>query len=530
MATESSTDHLASGSEPIEIFISYRRDDASGQALMLRKDLAARFGPDHVFMDVTDLRAGVNFVKVIRDHVSRCGILIALIGRQWLATLDDRTKSSALDHTEDYVRLELETALQRNSRIWVLPVVLDDAVMPSSERLPRPLKRLSELSAATLRHTRWDDDVLALIDRIEELAREVNEANEPDPAPEPQVEARPRIVDERNAASMPDPGHPPDPGHYENVARLIVRDNTVIPFLGSVLHAGERSDVWSEACGSLPDGDELAAHLAREFEYGGGEPADLAEISQYVLLTMGRVDLYRTLRRVLTANCNPASVHRFLAALPAALEALGRPNRYQLIVTTNYDDALERAFDEANEPYDLAVYMAHAEHKGKFLHVPFSGDPQLIAVPNTYLDFPIDDDGELGRTIILKIHGAVDNARGPHPCRENYVTTENDYIDYLSRAPIESLLPLQLLNKMRESHCLFLGYRVRDWNLRVFLQRVWGEQRLGAQSWAIADRADRVEKRFWNDLGVDLFDVPLTTYLDELRDRLAARERAEAQP
>ena len=47
------------------------------------------------------------------------------------------------------------------------------------------------------------------------------------------------------------------------------------------------------------------------------------------------------------------------------------------------------------------------------------------------------------------------------------------YIDYLSRSPIESLVPVQILDKLRDSHCLFLGYTVRDWNLRVFLKRIW---------------------------------------------------------
>ena len=51
-------------------------------------------------------------------------------------------------------------------------------------------------------------------------------------------------------------------------------------------------------------------------------------------------------------------------------------------MTTNYDDALERAFDEAEEPYDLAVYMASGDDKGKFVHVPYDGEPQVVEVPN----------------------------------------------------------------------------------------------------------------------------------------------------
>ena len=150
MADESS----ARASTPINIFISYRRDDAAGQAISLRTELSQRFGPEHVFMDVADLRPGENFVKVIQDHVARCDVLIALIGGRWASIMDERTKRSVLESTVDYVRVELESALQRDSRIRVLPVLLDSTQMAGSNALPCPLRRLSELAAAELRHTR----------------------------------------------------------------------------------------------------------------------------------------------------------------------------------------------------------------------------------------------------------------------------------------------------------------------------------------------------------------------------------------
>ena len=36
-----------------------------------------------------------------------------------------------------------------------------------------------------------------------------------------------------------------------------------------------------------------------------------------------------------------------------------------VIVTTNYDDALERAFRAANEPFDLVTYVAEGERAWK---------------------------------------------------------------------------------------------------------------------------------------------------------------------
>ena len=74
--------------------------------------------------------------------------------------------------------------------------------------------------------------------------------------------------------------------------------------------------------------------------------------------------------------------------------------------------------------------------------------------------------------MIVKIHGAVDGNVADYRWRENYVITEDDYINYLSERPIESLVPVQILDKLRDSHCLFPGYTVRDWNLRGFQKRI----------------------------------------------------------
>jgi len=191
-------------------------------------------------------------------------------------------------------------------------------------------------------------------------------------------------------------------------------------------------------------------------------------------------------------------------------------------VTTNYDDALERAFDEAEEPYDLAVYVASGVNSGKFVHVPHGGDPQVVAVANEYQGFPIERfSGELERTIILKIHGAAD-AREPKlqsSWEDNYVITESDYIDYLSQGPVGAVVPHQILGKLKYSRFLFLGYSMRDWNLRVFLQRIFGRQL--PNSWAIQRAPDRLDAEFWKCVNADVYAMPLGDYVSELGAHLA---------
>jgi hypothetical protein len=223
-------------------------------------------------------------------------------------------------------------------------------------------------------------------------------------------------------------------------------------------------------------------------------------------------------------------VHRFLARLPRKLEALGLENRYQLIVSTNFDWALEQAFDDEQEPYDLAVYMASGPDKGKFVHFPYGDDPLPIVEPNRYGMFPMGDYGELERTVIVKIHGAVDGNVSGYRWRENYVITEDHYIDYLSRSPIENLVPVQILEKLSDSHCLFLGYPVRDWNLRVFLNRIWRGEPLRAKSWAIEPSPDVLEQEFWVQFYVNLYAADLAHYVNQLDQRLMGRTPASAEP
>ena len=49
---------------------------------------------------------------------------------------------------------------------------------------------------------------------------------------------------------------------------------------------------------------------------------------------------------------------------------------------------------------------------------------------------------------------------------------------------MSALLPVGLAARLRRSHLLFVGYELEEWNLRVFLRRLWGEERF-YRSWAI---------------------------------------------
>ena len=132
----------------------------------------------------------------------------------------------------------------------------------------------------------------------------------------------------------------------------------------------------------LDGAGDLAEHLARAFEVPDDRPVDLARISQYVATMQGSGPLYDELHTRFEAAVEPSPLHRFLARLPALLRERGAP--HQLIVTTNYDLALERAFEEAGEELDIVSYVATGTHRGRFWHRPPGEPPRPIDVPNTY--------------------------------------------------------------------------------------------------------------------------------------------------
>ena len=159
------------------IFISYRRDDSAGHAGRLFDRLKEYFGKDRVFMDVTGIEPGVDFVEAIDQAVGSCDVLLVVIGKEWL-DCTDAAGHRRLDDPNDFVRLETGTALRRKVR--VVPVLVQNAAMPSPEQLPEDLKPLARRQATELTDVRWESDTADLIRTLEKLI-----------APSPAVGAEP---------------------------------------------------------------------------------------------------------------------------------------------------------------------------------------------------------------------------------------------------------------------------------------------------------------------------------------------------
>jgi len=253
---------------------------------------------------------------------------------------------------------------------------------------------------------------------------------------------------------------------------------------------------------------ELTTRLAERFEYPAANGDALPRVAQYIAVMKGSGPLYDELHAMFQADLPPTPVHRFFAALPPLLRERGAP--HQLIVTTSYDLALERAFLDAGEAFDVVSYLAAGRNRGKFCHVGPDGTGTLIEVPNTYAtELSLEE-----RTIILKLHGQVGNTEDRE--WESFVVTEDDYIEYLAQSEVASVVPVALGAKLRRSHFLFLGYTMADWNLRLLLHRLWGDQPLSYRSWAVQPEPMPLEREFWRRRDVDVLEIPLERYVGAL--------------
>jgi hypothetical protein len=318
-----------------------------------------------------------------------------------------------------------------------------------------------------------------------------------------------RILRQDAALDLAAAGPMPIEGETKAIAEAIAAGRLVF-VLGSGVNLSGAGDGNGH---DLPVRENLAARLADAFGCPAEVGSELTKVAQYVAITQGVGPLYDELHLLLDRDYEPGAVHHFLAELPALLRDRGAPQ--PLLVTTNYDRALERALAEAGEQPEVVAYVSLGRDRGKFLHRSAEGNVNVIQAPNAYADVPIDR-----RPVILKIHGEVDHA--PARDAESFVVSEDDHIAYLAETGIGAVLPVTVAARLRRSHFVFLGYGLVDWSFRVFLQRLWPDEQPAYRSWAVQPDATSLERDFWRRRGVDLVDSPLEEAVGRLREQLVA--------
>jgi hypothetical protein len=289
----------------------------------------------------------------------------------------------------------------------------------------------------------------------------------------------------------------------------------VVPFLGAGASFVDRpaQSQWSfDDPAFLPSGTELAKFLASESQFPSQDEVDLhdlAKVSSYYGDVAGRKELRKRLRDVFAHDFLPGPLHHLLAGIDRPL----------LIVATNYDTLVEQAFNDAKRPYDLVVHASdRKEYASAVLWWPH-GATEPKPVPPKELGRDID----LAKTtVIYKMHGTIDRL---HSEWDNFVITEEDYVDFLSRMTSNQAIPAMFYEHCRERSFLFLGYSLRDWNLRVilknlnraFARRAAAEDEERVPSWAIQWKPTELECRLWVKRNIDIYGMNIEQFVRRMR-------------
>jgi hypothetical protein len=135
-------------SGPFGIFISYRRGDSADVTGRIYDHLSMAFGEEVVFKDVDAIPLGVDFRHHLSGAISRCRVVLVIIGRSW-ADARDESGRRRLDDPADFVRVEVASALER--QIPVIPLLVGGATMPIADELPPDLRDLSFRNGTTIK-------------------------------------------------------------------------------------------------------------------------------------------------------------------------------------------------------------------------------------------------------------------------------------------------------------------------------------------------------------------------------------------
>ena len=152
----------------MKIFISYRRSDSKIFTGRILDRLTQAFGTRSIFRDIEDISAGKDFRQVLKDAVNEADVMLVMIGPLW-ANITDANGNKRLFDSQDFVRLEVESALKK-SDMTVIPVLLLNTAMPTAEELPGELRELLYRNAVVVRDDPdFSTDLQRLISQLRRL-------------------------------------------------------------------------------------------------------------------------------------------------------------------------------------------------------------------------------------------------------------------------------------------------------------------------------------------------------------------------
>ena len=308
-----------------------------------------------------------------------------------------------------------------------------------------------------------------------------------------------------------------DESHYNFVATTLLGRGVIFVLGPGANVVGRPADAtWKRGAPFLPSLHELARDMSYRFGLTEVLPElarvaesaeallDLPFVAQFAETFLDKYETYGYLRAILAdRDYVPTQLHRFVAQVPHMLRERGAGGTGQLVLTTNWDDTLERAFDEQGEPYDVIWPDANGrgERRGLFLHRPPSGEIRAIDKPSSYSGLD-----PLERPVIVKLLGTVDRRTEQG---DSFLVSEDDLFDF----SLEQL-PALVASRLMRSSVLHLGFGIGSWGERVVLRRTF--TRSDYRSWAVAYEPNRLDEHLWSRRDVELVSADLGEYVAEL--------------
>jgi len=270
---------------------------------------------------------------------------------------------------------------------------------------------------------------------------------------------------------------------------LHLKKQKLVPFLG----AG--ASFSANGAPGLPGGRELAESLAEECDYPGMDKTDLLRVSQYYALRIGEMPLRESVNEKLSLpDVKPGEAHNILAGWPI-----------EVVLTTNFDNLMERAFIKNDKDAAKAIYKR-------------LGDQEQIKITPTE-----------HAPLVYKLHGSLDDI-------DSMIMTEDNYIDFLiSLIEGNPKIPDKIKNIFDTCSILFIGYGLKDWNIRVLLRyfrktdrRSFAIQRdLAAASEEGAAKEWESMVLYWEKKEISVYNCDALEFLKEL-DRRYQKEKADS--
>jgi hypothetical protein len=202
----------------------------------------------------------------------------------------------------------------------------------------------------------------------------------------------------------------------------------------------------------------------------------------------------------------PQETHELFAAWREFKTPSGQSVPYPTIITTNYDDVLECRLADAGLPYHLLSYQADGPHRGLFYHRTPDDDLRVIERPRNIRKLA-------DAFVIVKMNGGID-CQGRIP--QSFATARLDYW-YLA-AGIPDVFPVAVQQTLSANPLLLIGSSLRAPDIESLI-RFAHKDHHGPRSWAITLRNTGIE--YWRQCGVEIINLRLQPYVNELRARLA---------